>query len=107
MLLCFFALSANMSANLMEQTKEIGVMRAMGLKKYRVQFLYFYEAIILVFASSMMGVMIGMVVAYTLAIQESLILDKELSVFFPWEQFIVVLILSLVCAFFSTITPTY
>jgi ABC-type antimicrobial peptide transport system permease subunit len=33
MFLCFFALSANMSANLIEQTKEIGVLRAIGFKK--------------------------------------------------------------------------
>lgn len=68
MCLCFFALSANMSANLYEQTKEIGVMRAIGVKKNRIIMLYFYESMILVFASSCMGIMIGMVVGYTLTV---------------------------------------
>lgn len=64
MFLCFFALSANMSANLYDQAKEIGVMRAMGLKKVRVMLLFFYEALIVVLASSILGVMIGLIVGY-------------------------------------------
>lgn len=34
MFLCFFSLSASMSANLYEQQKEIGVMRAIGVSKW-------------------------------------------------------------------------
>ena len=51
MSLCFFALSANMSANLYEQTKEIGVLRSIGFSKWKIRMLYFYEAIVLVLAS--------------------------------------------------------
>lgn len=32
MFLCFFSLSASMSANLYEQSKEIGVLRAIGFE---------------------------------------------------------------------------
>lgn len=69
MFLCFFALMASMSANLYEQTKEIGIMRAMGLTKRRIKLLYFYEAFILVLASASLGVMIGMIVGYTMVLQ--------------------------------------
>lgn len=75
MFLCFFALSANMSANLYQQTKEIAVLRSIGFTKNRIKLLYFYEAMILVLASSTMGVMVGMVVGYTMSLQESLILN--------------------------------
>lgn len=68
MFLCFFALSANMSANLYQQTKEIGVLRSIGFTKMRIKMLYFYEAFILVFASCMMGVVIGMAVGYTMTV---------------------------------------
>ena len=34
MFLCFFSLSASMSANLYEQTKEIGVLRSIGLTSF-------------------------------------------------------------------------
>lgn len=107
MLLCFFALSANMSANLYQQTKEIGVLRAIGVQKGSIRILYFYEALVLVTASCLMGILIGMLVAYTFAIQESLILHYAMPVFFPWQQVCVVLGLSLGCAFFSTYGPTW
>jgi len=69
MSLCFFALSANMSANLYEQTKEIGVLRSIGFSKWKIRFLYFYEAIVLVLSSCLLGVMVGMTVGYTMTLQ--------------------------------------
>jgi ABC-type antimicrobial peptide transport system permease subunit len=68
MFLSFFALSANMSANLYEQTKEIGVLRSIGLTKCRIRMLYFYEAVVLVIASSLLGVLVGMTVAYAMSL---------------------------------------
>ena len=66
--LFFFALSANISANLYAQTKEIGVMRlrSIGLTKIMIKLLFFYEAIVLVFTSCFLGVMIGMAIGYTM-----------------------------------------
>ena len=49
MFLCYFALSSSMTANMLEQKKEIGVLRAIGLKRSRVYFLYIYECFILIF----------------------------------------------------------
>lgn len=69
MFLCFFSLSSSMSANLYEQSKEIGVMRAMGLTKTRIYLLYIYEAFILVFSSSLLGIMIGTMVGFSMTLQ--------------------------------------
>ena len=69
MFLCFFALSANMSANLFEQSKEIAVLRAIGVTKSRIKMLYFYEAMVLVSASSILGMMIGTMVGFTMTKQ--------------------------------------
>jgi len=74
MFLCFFALSANMSANLIQQTKEVAVLRSIGFTKWRIRMLYFYEAMILVLASCTLGILVGMVVGCTMSLQESLIL---------------------------------
>eukprot|EP00347_Sterkiella_histriomuscorum_P021563 403333540 len=57
MFLCFFSLSSSMSANLYEQAKEIGILRAIGFRKIRIVMLYTYEAFILVVASSLMGIL--------------------------------------------------
>lgn len=68
MFLCFFSLCASMSANLLDQTKEIGVLRAIGFTKSRLKILYFYEAFILVMASCILGVFIGVIVGYMLVL---------------------------------------
>ena len=36
MFLCFFSLCSSMSANLLDQTKELGVLRAMGYTKRKI-----------------------------------------------------------------------
>lgn len=74
MFLCFFSLCASMSANLYEQKKEVGIIRAMGFTKYRVRALYFYESLILVLSSCTLGVLIGTVVGYTMLLQFNLLL---------------------------------
>ena len=106
MFLCFFSLSAAMSANLYDQTKEIGVLRATGFTKMRIKLLYFYEALILVFSASILGVLIGVIVGYTMLLQMDLFLDQKSQFYFPWKHTIEIFCLSLVCAFLSTFGPT-
>ena len=69
MFLCFFALQGSMSANLYEQTKEIGVLRAIGFTSLRICILYFYEALLLVLASCLLGIFIGELVGATMVMQ--------------------------------------
>lgn len=68
MILCLFSLCSSMSANLLDQTKEIGILRAMGFTQQRITMLYLYEAFILVLASCLLGVMIGVIVAFTMTL---------------------------------------
>jgi ABC-type antimicrobial peptide transport system permease subunit len=57
-----------MSANIYEQSKEIGVLRAMGLSKRRLYLLYIYEAFILVLSSSLLGIIIGTMVGFSMTV---------------------------------------
>ena len=68
MFLCFFALQSSMMANLYEQSKEIAVLRSIGLTGYRISTLYFYEALLLVFASCLLGIVIGVLVGFTMVV---------------------------------------
>ena len=68
MFLCFFSLQSSMTANMYEQTKEIAVLRSIGFTKYRISILYFYEALLLVFAACLLGVCIGVLVGFTMVI---------------------------------------
>jgi ABC-type antimicrobial peptide transport system permease subunit len=53
-----------------------------------------------------MGLMIGLVVGYTICLQQALILGFTLYIVFPTTQFIVIVVLSFICAFSSTYGPT-
>ncbi len=78
MFLCFFSLSSSMTANLYEQTKEIGILRAIGLTKMRITLLYIYESFLLVMASSLLGILIGTMVGFTMTIQQTLFVEIPL-----------------------------
>lgn len=68
MFLCFFQLSTSMSANIFEQSKEIGVLLSLGFTRTRIVMLYSYESFILVMASSMLGVLVGTIAAFTMVL---------------------------------------
>jgi hypothetical protein len=52
MVICFFSLISSMYTNINEQTKEIGVLRAIGVRKFFIWRLYVYEALVLLLSSS-------------------------------------------------------
>ena len=75
------------------------------MTKNRIRLLFFYEALILVFASCMLGVFVGMITGFTMTMQQNLFLQRIDPLFFPWYQTIEILILSIICAFLSTFAP--
>jgi ABC-type antimicrobial peptide transport system permease subunit len=81
-------------------------MRAMGLHKTRIYLLYIYEAFILVISSSLLGVMIGTLVGFSMTLQQILFTNIPLFFYFPWQQFIIIMGLSILCAILSTFAPT-
>ncbi len=105
MFLCFFSLSSSMSSNIYEQAKEIGVLRAIGFKSSRIVALYVYEAFVLVMSASLQGIIIGTLVGYTMTIQQTTFLEIPLEFFFPYQEFLLVFFISILCSFFSTYGP--
>jgi len=56
MIVSFFSLNTSMYTNIMEQSKEVGILRALGLSKLAIYRIYTYEAFILVLSSAILGV---------------------------------------------------
>ena len=54
-LLMFFSLNSSMSVNIMEQKKEIGILRSLGLTAFEIFRLYIFEATILVLSAGLLG----------------------------------------------------
>ena len=73
-----------MSANLFEQAKEIGVLLSLGFTRNRLIILYSYEAFILVMASSILGVIVGTLAAFTMVLQFTQFNNMPTVFYFPW-----------------------
>lgn len=105
MTICFFALLSSMSTNVLEQSKEIGILRCIGMHKFPIYRLYTWEAFVLVTAASLLGVIVGTVVAYSMMLQNSLFTQIPLRFEFPVNQLIAVLVVSLVCSILASYGP--
>ncbi|KAL4504054.1 hypothetical protein ABPG72_022684 [Tetrahymena utriculariae] len=105
MLLCFFSLISSMTANIYDQSKEIGIMRAMGLSKLKLSLIYIYESFVLVFSSCIIGTIVGIIIGYSMSMQRQLFTQMAVNFRFPKDILLSQLIISIICAFASTIMP--
>lgn len=105
MFLCLFSLMASVYTNIYEQSKEIAVLRAMGLTRWQIIRLYVYEAFVLVTAASILGVCIGAIMAWTMMLQRVLFTQLPVPITFPYTLLGLVAIGAIICAFISSFFP--
>jgi len=105
MFICFFSLMAAMHANIHDQKKEIAVLRAVGASTCFVYRVYIYEAAVLVMASGLLGMAIGTVVGYTMALQRSTFLSLPVDFNFPYSTARLVGVFALLFGVLSTWFP--
>lgn len=111
------SLFSSMYSNILEQSKEIGMLRAVGTSKFWLYRVYIYEAFLLVFTSSLFGITVGTVIAFTMNIQvlqvsltnvifqQSLFQQFDLPFLFPYQLVGVVFGLSIVFSVLSSFSP--
>ncbi|KYQ92900.1 hypothetical protein DLAC_05491 [Tieghemostelium lacteum] len=102
-ILCFFMLWVSFSANIHENSWEFGVLRSIGLTAYQVVRVYAYEALVLIFTSMFLGLLIGLGVALTLTLQFDLFTELPFSFQFPYYWFFGVLVASIAIAIIGSI----
>lgn len=105
MVVAFFSLNSSVFTNIMEQRKEIGVLRSLGLTRHEMLRLYTYESFVLIMSSAILGTLIGVVMGWSMAAQRSVMTQVPLEFFFPIDIFLLVIGISVVCAILSTISP--
>lgn len=81
------------------------MLRSIGFTSFRISTVYFYEALLLVFASCLLGILIGVTVGITMVVQQDLFLNLATKVYFPWKQTLEIFLLSILCAVLSTYGP--
>ena len=67
--LCFFSLVSSVSANILDQSKEISIMRSCGLKSSSILRIYVYESLVLVLSCSLCGFVIGVSIGNLMIVQ--------------------------------------
>eukprot|EP01080_Neovahlkampfia_damariscottae_P004723 gene4723-8307_t len=107
MIMCFFSLTSSMYTNVIQQSKEIAILRALGTRRFPIMRIYLYESFILIISSLLMGLVIGSFVAYTYISQRSLFTQLQLPFIFPYQMTIIVFIIAGILSFFSSVIPIY
>eukprot|EP00007_Cunea_sp_BSH-02190019_P001337 CAMPEP_0174241540 /NCGR_PEP_ID=MMETSP0417-20130205/23696_1 /TAXON_ID=242541 /ORGANISM="Mayorella sp, Strain BSH-02190019" /LENGTH=1110 /DNA_ID=CAMNT_0015320789 /DNA_START=233 /DNA_END=3562 /DNA_ORIENTATION=- len=102
MAISFFSLVASMFTNIHEQTKEIGILRSIGMPKFRLIRIYIYEAFTLVLSASTLGLVIGTLVGWTVSLQRVLFTQLPVPFRFPWLMFVMVFVTSTILAVFAS-----
>jgi len=105
LLISFFSLVSSMVTNINEQGKEMGLLRALGVTKGWLRRIYTLEAVVLVLSAGSLGVAIGSLLAYTISAQRALITQLPLPFSLPVVPAGVLVLTSIVSAFFAAYLP--
>lgn len=124
MIIAFFSLNTSMYTNIVEQSKEIGILRALGVTQYAIFRIYTYESMFLVLTSAFLGVLfdclfllakvltrmtkqslIGLLIGWSISAQRALFTQIPLSFEYPWTLAITITAVAFICGLLSTITP--
>lgn len=103
--MCFFSLVSSMYTNVFEQAKEIGILRALGMRRFMLVRVYIYEAFVMIISASLLGIAVGVVVAYTMSAQRSLFDALPMPVVVPWMETLATFILAFFFATISALIP--
>jgi ABC-type antimicrobial peptide transport system permease subunit len=107
MTVCFFSLTAGMYTNIYEQTKEIGILRAVGVTRFFIFRVYTYEALTIVLSGSISGVAIGTVLAVTMSMQRALFTQMPIPFSMPWSLLETVAGLATLFSLLAVVGPVF
>ena len=105
MIISYFALIATMTTNILNQSKEFGIMRSIGMHLFPLWRIAMIECFVLVAASATLGIIVGTLVGYLVTLQRALFTQLPLPFIIPYEQLLVSLVLALFFAITSTVGP--
>ncbi|CAG9323306.1 unnamed protein product [Blepharisma stoltei] len=98
LVLAFFLLWTNFSANVRENSWEYGVLRSLGLTGKECTRLYIYESTLLTFSAVVLGTTVGISIAVLLSAQFNLFTEMPLDIEFPFAMFFIMVFIALLAA---------
>lgn len=105
LIICFFSLMSSMTTNVLSSSKEIGILLCMGMSHFQIYRVYVFEAFVLVISSGILGFIVGIVVGYTMQLQNMMFTQLEMPFAFPWVQLLIVVGVGLLSAIAASCGP--
>ena len=105
LIFCLFNLTASMTINIFDQKKEIAIMRSLGMKRRHVIFVFIAEAFILILTASIIGSIVGSLIAFTMALQFGVFTNVNIAFTLPIGSIIVIIVISILGGILSTYIP--
>lgn len=100
-----FALIASMAVTVLERQREIGVLRALGLRRADLFRLLYGEAVTLTLAAGATGGIIGFVLAWLFVIQAAALVELPVTFTMPYLTFLATIGISLVSGLIAAYIP--
>lgn len=101
-----FALIASMASSVMERHREIGVLKALGLRRANLFRLFLAEAVVLTLSAGIAGGVIGFLLAWFFVLQASLLMELATTFTLPYLTFLATVLISLLAGALAAHLPT-
>lgn len=100
--LCAIMLWMTIARNVTENRWELSVLRSIGYTRFQLIRVYLYESIALVLSCILLGTLVGLFISLALSMQNQIITEAPVHIFFPVQSYVIIVTLSLCTAI---ITP--
>jgi putative ABC transport system permease protein len=99
-LVSFFGIVNTLVLTVFERTREIGMLRAIGMTRRQVRRMIRHESVITSLIGAVIGIILGLVLAAILIARV-----KEISFYVPWTQVVIFLLAAIVVGILAAIFP--
>jgi putative ABC transport system permease protein len=105
LLVGFFSISNTMTMNVIERTREIGMLRAVGMTRFQVQIMILAEAVLIGLIGGIIGLVFGVILSRIFIIAMTAMSGYSLVYQLPLTRVLVALIISVIVSQIAALIP--
>ncbi len=102
LIIALFGIANTLALSIYERTRELGMLRAIGMSRRQVRRLIRYESVITALIGAVLGMVLGMIFAALMSVP---LADQGFSLSYPVGQLIVLLVLAALAGVLAAIGP--